>query len=474
LCDEKSRTPWELGFKVALSVIAARNGLLFVEAFQQNFRVLGLLDSGSEINLVGEQLLPQLSYSITDALSPNIRGVNGVASKVIHWVRLTVELENGIQYIGVYVVLRELGSAMIFGLPLLRGTKSLVDFDKNVLYMGTKGCVALHSANISPRAPSTVSTAVTAGDLEQDPFDRNGDDMDPLGSTGNPARQSPEDVAATASSSDFLSEHERSVVKQFLMDSSKLWIDDRRGVTNVLQFDMALTDDRPIACRPRRFSLKEQEIIDKEVDSMLDSGVVEHSQSPYASEVVLVKKKTGDWRVCIDFRQINAKTVPDKFPLPRMHDLLRTVRGATHFVSLDLRAGYWQIPVRQSARKYTAFRTSRGLLEFLVMPFGLTNAPAVFQRLMATILGDLYWQGVIVYLDDILVFGMSFEQCMSRLRVVFERLAAANLTLRLDKCDFFPTKIKYLGYWIEKGRLYPDVKRVAALDRLEMPRCVLR
>src|SRR5690242_18599885 len=114
---------------------------------------------------------------------------------------------------------------------------------------------------------------------------------------------------------------------------------------------------------------------------MLKDGVITPSKSPHAAEVVLVNKWMGDWRVSIDFQRINAKTVPDQFPLPRIADLLRSVRDSSCFVSLDLRAGYWQVPMAESSKAATAFRTSRGLMEFNVMPFGLVNAPGTFQRL---------------------------------------------------------------------------------------------
>lgn len=466
-----ARTPWELGYRAALAVVARRYGLLFVELWQRKHRILGLVDSGSEINLIGEGLLDHISYASAGNISKYIRGVGGARSQVLRWVSLTLELENGVQYIGPFAVLRELGTAMILGLPFLRGVNAVLDFNKNILDMGKDGSVLLHPAAAPQPAPS-VSAVIRDGGLELDVVPRESDDeeVDPPDES-NKGEETPEEVAEKAASSEFLSESQRSETKAFLLHHSSLWKDGRRGVTNVLEFDMDLVDERPIACRPRRFALKEQQVIDKEVDSMLETKVVEHSRSPFASEIVLVKKKTGDWRICIDFRQVNARTIQDKFPLPRVQDLLRAVRGATHFVSLDLRAGYWQIPVSKRARKYTAFRTSRGLLQFLVMPFGLVNAPAVFQRLMATVLGDLYWDGVIVYLDDVLVFGSSYEECMARLEVVFDRLARANLTLRLDKCVFFPSKIKYLGFMIEKGHLYPDLKKVATLDRLTTPRC---
>ena len=464
-----ARTPWDLGLVEALSVLSKGKGLLFVEVWQARHRIMALVDSGAEVNLIGADLLPVLTYSVVEAVSPRVRGVGGALSPIVEWVKTSLTLENGFVYKGVFAALKELGTACILGMPFLRSSEAVVDFKFDVLRLGAGGSVGLWPARLMP-SPA-ADCAVAAVEVEEVPSPDPA--KDPLAEDVKPTSSlSAEEEAARAAASDFLTPEQQSAVKEVLLKNATLWLNSRRGVTRVLSFDMKLSDDRPISCRPRRFALQEQQVIDKEIDSMLSSGVVEHSVSPYASEVVLVKKKTGDWRICIDFRMINAKTIVDKFPLPRVQDLLRAVRDATHFVSLDLRAGYWQIPVSEGSKKFTAFRSSRGLLQFLVMPFGLVNAPAVFQRLMSLVLGDLYWNGVVVYLDDVLVFGTSFEQCLSRLEVVFERLKAANLTLRLDKCDFFPRRIKYLGFWVEDGKLSPVEGRVAALERIVKPRCV--
>ena len=428
---------------------------------------MALIDSGAEVNLVGAALLPFINHTIAGNISPRVRGISGAMATVQEWVKISLTLENGYIYTGVFAALRELGTAMILGMPFLRKVGAVVDFDLEVLKMSDGGIVSLWPARV-PR-PSAESGSVTVN-LVEECMACDEEESIPV-VEDLPVCVSPEEEARKAVDSDFLTEEEKDLAAKMLLKFPSLWVGGKRGVTNVVSFDMELTDYRPIACRPRRFALQEQMVIDKEVDKMLEDGVVEHSNSPFASEVVLVKKKTGDWRVCIDFRSINAKTVVDKFPLPRVHDLLRAVRDAKFFVSLDLRAGYWQIPVAPGARKFTAFRSTRGLLHFLVMPFGLVNAPAIFQRLMSLVLGDLYWVGVVVYLDDVLVFGRTFEETMARLELVFQRLLKAGLTLRLDKCAFFPARIKYLGFWIEGGQLSPDAQRVAALERIEKPRC---
>ena len=158
-----------------------------------------------------------------------------------------------------------------------------------------------------------------------------------------------------------------------------------------------------------------------EVQHMLTSNVIRPSNSPWASPVVMVRKKDGSLRFCVDFRQLNAATVKDAHPLPRIDDLLDALHGAKWFSTLDLKSGYWQVPITEQDKAKTAFRTSSGqLFEFNQVPFGLCNAPATFSRLMDRVLAGLHWETCLFYLDDIIVFSSTWEEHLARLRQVFE------------------------------------------------------
>lgn len=159
----------------------------------------------------------------------------------------------------------------------------------------------------------------------------------------------------------------------------------------------------------------------------------------------------------------------DQFPLPRVDALLRAVKVSHFFIALDLRSGYWQLPVAAESVNKTAFRTHMGLFEFLRMPFGLVNAPATFQRYMQTLFGDLFYDGILVYLDNILVHASTFDELMLRFSVVLERLLAAGLTLNLEKCAFCPPRLKYLGHFLSEGQMSPKLERVEALKRRKRP-----
>ena len=207
-----------------------------------------------------------------------------------------------------------------------------------------------------------------------------------------------------------------------------------------------------------------------QVQQMLSSNVIRPSNSPWASPVVMVRKKDGSLRFCVDFRQLNAATVKDAHPLPRIDDLLDALHGAKWFSTLDLKSGYWQVPITEQDKAKTAFRTSSGqLFEFNQVPFGLCNAPATFSRLMDRVLAGLHWETCLFYLDDIIVFSSTWEEHLARLREVFERLRHAKLKLGAAKCTFAAKEVSYLGHRVTEEGLLPDPSLLAAIRDIPPP-----
>ena len=216
---------------------------------------------------------------------------------------------------------------------------------------------------------------------------------------------------------------------------------------------------RPIKQSLRRLPFNQRREVKDLIDAMLEKKVIEPSQSPWCSPIVLVKKKDGSTRFCVDFRQVNAVTRKDAQPLPRIDDTLDVLGSAKWFSSLDLASGYWQVEVCPEDREKTAFVTPYGLFQFRVMPFGLTNAPATFQRLMEEVLSGLHWTTCLVYLDDILIFSATVEDHLVRLRDVLDRLKNAGLKIKPSKCHLMRKSIKYLGHVVSEHGIKTDPEK---------------
>ena len=245
----------------------------------------------------------------------------------------------------------------------------------------------------------------------------------------------------------------------------EIWLKNREGLDDqqqerlwqlLLEFQDSEIDTgeaRP-KCRPRRLPLARQEACDQAVEDMLQAGVIEPCDSPWASAVVMVPKKNGTWRLCPDYRPVNGVTKKDSYPLPHIDESLGLVSGSSWFSALDLRSGYYQVPLSQEARPKTAFCTGRGLWQFQVLSFGLCNAPDTFARLMDRVLSGIPRQQCLVYLDDILAHGSSLES----LRRVLEWIRAAGLKLHPEKCHFMRREVQFLGHTVG-GRASAQWKR---------------
>jgi len=202
---------------------------------------------------------------------------------------------------------------------------------------------------------------------------------------------------------------------------------------------------------------------------MLKLKVIEPSHSAWASTVVIVPKKKGKARFCVDYRRLNNITKKDAYPLPRMEDCLDSLRDAKVFTSLECTAGYWKVSIRPVDREKTAFTTHSGIYDWLSMPFGLTNAPATFQRAIDIKLSGLKWQPCLVYLDDVIIFSACAEQHVKDVNVVFTRLREASGTLNLEKCTWFSDEVEYLGNIVRPGQLHVHNKIFDALKHASFP-----
>lgn len=245
------------------------------------------------------------------------------------------------------------------------------------------------------------------------------------------------------------------------------------GETNVLEHDIELVEGAKPYVEPlRRRPQLHKEEIKKQVKEMLDKGVIETSNSPWASSYVIVKKKTGDLRVCIDFRRLNDVTKKTSYPLPNTDDCLEPLSGNIFYSQLDLASGFWQIPLSSRAKELTAFRTEDGLYQFRRMPFGLCNAPASFQRLVNSVFAGLKGLQLQIFIDDLCIATRSWPEHISMLRDVFKLLIKSNLKLKSSKCIFGSSSVTFLGHVVDEQGIRADPEKVKAIQKLPRPKSV--
>ena len=270
---------------------------------------------------------------------------------------------------------------------------------------------------------------------------------------------------------DTLSVAEQELLYAVLMENADLFAEtsDDFGRTEKIRHQINTGDKAPIRQQVRRIPPARRDTVSKLVSDMLKKDVIEPSSSPWASPIVLVQKKDGSIRFCVDYRKVNAVTRKDAYPIPRVDDTLDTLSGSKWFSTLDLISGYWQVEVDESDREKTAFCTPDGHYQFKVMPFGLCNAPATFQQLMDMVLAGLQWNNCLVYLDDVIVVGKTFEDHLQNLRNVFGRLRAAGLKLQPKKCHFCSQEVEFLGHVVSPQGVSVDPKKVDKVANWPVP-----
>jgi len=244
------------------------------------------------------------------------------------------------------------------------------------------------------------------------------------------------------------------------------------GLTNVGEHKIDTGDAEPVRDRPRRIPLHKRPMVEQKVKEMLEVGVIQPSESPWSACPVLVTKPDGSIRWCVDWRKLNQVTIKDRYPLPRIEDCLEAMEGAEWFSSLDLQHGYWQIPLRRSDWQKTAFTTHIGLYEFTRTPMGVSNAPATFQRLMERVLNGLDLNIAVIYIDDVVVPGNTFDQAVERLDKVLSRLEASGLKVKTKKCHLFQKSVEFLGHQVGIDGIRPTTAKIIEVNRWSAPKNV--
>ena len=263
-----------------------------------------------------------------------------------------------------------------------------------------------------------------------------------------------------------LNEDQQREVRQLLEEYSDV-LTDIPGKTNLAECNIELTDDIPFRVKayPVPYALKKE--MDKEVSEMMNADIIESSVSEYASSPVVVRKPDGSVRYCIDFRKLNAKTVFDAEPVPNQEVILNRMGGDNFISRLDLTKGFWQVPIKEEDRKYTAFSTDQGLMQFKYMPFGLVNALAIFCRMVRKLLYDVNY--VDAYVDDIVPHTATWDDHMHTLREVLQKLRQHGLTAKPSKCEIGHAKLDLLGHVVGGGSIQPQDRKIEKILQMRKP-----
>ncbi|GBN63771.1 Retrovirus-related Pol polyprotein from transposon 297 [Araneus ventricosus] len=259
------------------------------------------------------------------------------------------------------------------------------------------------------------------------------------------------------------------IFKDKVQQSILNYVPHKTKTTNV-ELNSLVKSNEPISHQPRRLPFSEKKIVQTQVAEWLEQGIVEPCSSEYSSPVVIVRKKDGTPRVCIDYRKLNKVVVKDRFPLPLIEDILDRLQGSRVFSTIDLKNAFFHVDVNKDSRKYTSFVTHEGQYQFLKVPFGLCNSPAVFQRYINTIFRPLINDGIVLpYLDDIIILSSSFEEGIERMERVLSIASEYGLEINFNKSHFLKKRIEFLGHVVEDGKIFPSTLKTKVVLNFPEP-----
>lgn len=455
--------------------------------------VVSLFDTGNPISFMRRSQLP---YDVPDSLKPTkFCGLGGQNIKTLGEARCKIKFKNQTEEL-VMIVLPD--EAML--LPLILGRDFLKKFNvflsrMNLMYSRGK-LIQLNEAMSTGLSKQTYFCAPLSNKLTvAKRFDlcRNIKPMHPSASCCNSTNDiltvAPEeiegkimtDVPQIFAIECFENDRNELILGEnlFPADAERVgrlvdecYLNPTDVKVEPIDYEMKirLTSDVPFHCTPRKLSQLEKTEVNRSVGELLQEGVIQPSDWPYASAVVLVRNKNGKMRMCVDYRGLNKLTIRDNYSLPLIENCIEYLERKKHFTVLDLKNGFHQVKVADDSVKYTAFVTPNGQYEYRRMPFGLRNAPSVFQRFINTIFKDLIDAGLIViYIDDLLLATADCKEHMRLLKIILDRLAKRGLRLNLGKCGFGFDEIEFLGYSVSSAGISPSGSHTAAIQKYPLP-----
>jgi hypothetical protein len=483
----------------------------FIKIGEKEIKVI--LDTGSKINIVNSKFLKTIPHQRLHHEDVPIRFINGETTETMGVVLIKAVINKRNLEMKAFEV-KEATVPLLIGLPTIRDAKMTINLNnsfieekekekkvkvahfteipaRSQIWVPVKASLSSDCYFIEPREQFKKNNNLIIG-RSLTRFDGTRGLISVINLNNQPVKIWPNTVIALAEKGysvnyvqnireeqykeihyqlgDELNEEEIIILEEILKKNRDCFAADitELTVTDRIEHDINTGDHLPIKKWPYRIAPIERREIQRQVKEMLDQGIIEESKSPWASPVVLVKKKTGEFRFCIDYRQLNNITKKDAFPLPRIQDLLDSVGGAKYFTTLDMKSGYHAIPMKKEDREKTAFVTPDGHFQYKVMPFGLTNAPSTYQKMITTLFAGKIWKNCLAYLDDVIIYTQTFDDHLEEIKEVFNLLREANLKLNPEKCVFAAKEVKYLGHIIAEKGITPDPSKVQAV--MDFPR----
>ncbi|CAH1713532.1 unnamed protein product [Aphis gossypii] len=406
-----------------------------------------VVDTGSPISLLKREFIPNNHFIISPACNSSFYGINGAKLNILGIFETNVTIDNNIIDIRFFIVPNNtMLSDAILGRDLLSKPGFKIEF---------------------------VNDKINIININNDIIMKEvGDNFDEILCINYDQDESNCNNSLLNINPDLDTEIRNNFIKIYNNEYNMLK-ENVESRDNNVNFDMKiiLKHEQPITFRPRRLSYSEQNKLRIILDELLSEGVIRPSNSAYSSPIVLVKKKSGDYRLCIDYRELNKITVRDNFPTPLIDDQLDRLRDKKIFTLLDLKNGFHHVRMCEKSIPYTSFVTPLGQYEYVRMPFGLTNSPRVFSRFIQFVFHELIRRGdLLVYLDDMMIATRNYIEHFAILKEVFRLAAKHNLQFRLDKCFFGFKEVEYLGYLVNEHGVRPSLKHVEAMLTYPVPK----
>ena len=442
-----------------------------------------LIDSGAAANIITNKLRKRLGIRIERPSKTIFTIANGKKIPSLGETEITIEIDEEVEIPITVQVIDSVKEDLLLGTAFLVKTKGVIDFENGKLtlkYDGEQIEIPIYYIKESENESSeseweeSEKSEEESGEDEYDQYEEIEDELEIYMAIQSLERTEEKDEFDENLKVGTLEQEQEKVFKGLLLNYGELCAlsTTKLGKTGIIKHKIDTGEHEPIAGKPYKTNDEKKKIIKEEIEKMEKAGIIIKSYSPWASPVVIIDKKDGSKRFCIDFRKVNDITKTDAHPLPRIDDLLEQFRTARYFSSMDLASGYWQVEMDEQDKEKTAFTCHLGLYEFNVMPFGLKNAPATFQRLMNHVLREYLYEFAVVYIDDILIYSKTFEEHIEHLEKIFEKLKEAKLMIKLKKCKFCEPNIEFLGHIVGRDGLKPDPGKVKKIKEMKAPKDV--